>query len=69
MYVKFKIFYNHFNGVSFYSIFGEKKCLKNGQFLEIFQILTLRAAASIFFVCLAYWRKIHVPSILTSQAP
>ena len=68
MYVKFKIFYNYFNGVSFFSIL-EKKCLKNGHFLEIFHILTVRAAAYIFVFFLAYWRKIHVPSILTSQAP
>ena len=49
--------------------FWEKSASKTDIFIEIFQILTLRAAASIFFVCLAYWRKIHMPSILTSQAP
>ena len=50
MYVKVKIFYNYFNGVSLYSNLGEKSAAKTAIFLEIFQILTLRAAASIFFV-------------------
>ena len=34
--------------------FWEKSASKTDIFIEIFQILTLRAAASIFFVCFAY---------------
>ena len=34
--------------------FRGEKVHQNGQFLEIFQILTLRAAVSIFLFCLAH---------------
>ena len=49
MYVKFKMFYNYFNRVSFHSILEKSVPQKTGHFLEIFQILPLRAAAPIFF--------------------
>ena len=50
MYVKFKMFYNYFNRVSFYCIWGKSvPQKKTAIFLEIFQILPLRAAAPIFF--------------------
>ena len=78
MYVKFKMFYNYFNRVSFYSIWGKKRAAKKRPFLEIFQILPLRAVAPIFFfvwpidvrlTCHVYWRnmrrKVKNPDIWT----
>ena len=49
MYVKFKMLYDYFNRVSFYSIWEKSVPQKTAIFLEIFQILPLLAAAPIFF--------------------
>ena len=66
----FKIFYNYFNRVSLYCIRGKSVPPKTAIFF-VFRNLsnfTFACGCIHLFLCLAYCRKINVPSIMTSQA-